>query len=161
MCQSKVSNPKSLWLGLTMDLKQVAKDTAKVLASYLTYQAVRIVVTQLSETNPPLAIWFNGFSSTGKVQDGEAYLQELLRENQELAFRIMTVREHLAAEVTDFLPEMVRTAIAQANMEHRRQYLERITQLHLPDPLTDSTPLPEVLPDHSTDSESNLDNHSS
>ncbi|TAD95217.1 MAG: RbcX chaperonin protein, partial [Oscillatoriales cyanobacterium] len=26
-----------------MDLKQVAKDTAKVLASYLTYQSVRIV----------------------------------------------------------------------------------------------------------------------
>ena len=32
-----------------MDLKQVAKDTAKVLASYLTYQSVRIVVAQLSE----------------------------------------------------------------------------------------------------------------
>lgn len=140
-----------------MDLKQVAKDTAKVLGSYLTYQAVRIVVTQLSETNPPLAIWLNGFSSTGKVQDGEAYLQELLQENQELAFRIMTVREHLATEVTDFLPEMTRTGIAQANMEHRRQHLERITQLHLP-PINESTLLPEALPENITDSESNLDN---
>ena len=140
-----------------MDLKQVAKDTAKVLASYLTYQAVRIVVTQLSETNPPLAIWLNGFSSTGKVQDGEAYIQELLQERQELAFRIMTVREHLATEVTDFLPEMVRTGIAQANMEHRRQHLERITQLHLP-PISESTLLPEALPENITDSESNLDN---
>jgi hypothetical protein len=141
-----------------MDLKQVAKDTAKVLTSYLTYQAVRIVVTQLSETNPPLAIWLNGFSSTGKVQDGEAYLQELLQENQELAFRLMTVREYLATEVTDFLPEMTQTAIAQANMEHRRQHLERITQLHLPDLLTESTLLPEALPENITDSESNLDN---
>ena len=140
-----------------MDLKQVAKDTAKVLASYLTYQALRIVITQLSETNPALAIRLNGFSSKGKVQDGEAYLQELLRENQELAFRIMTVREHLATEVTDFLPEMTRTAIAQANMEHRRQHLERITQLYLPDPITDSAPLPEALPE-STDPESNPDN---
>lgn len=140
-----------------MDLKQVAKDTAKVLASYLTYQALRIIIAQLSETNPALAIWLNGFSSTGKVQDGEAYLQELLRENQELAFRLMTVREHLAIEVTDFLPEMTRTAIAQANMEHRRQHLERITQLYLPDPITDSAPLPEALPE-STDPESNLDN---
>ena len=139
-----------------MDLKQVAKDTAKVLASYLTYQAVRIVITQLSETNPPLAIWLNGFSSTGKVQNGEAYLQELLQENQELAFRIMTVREHLATEVTDFLPEMTRTGIAQANMEHRRQHLERITQLHLPEPNTD-TLLPEALPEI-PDSESSLDN---
>lgn len=140
-----------------MDLKQVAKDTAKVLASYLTYQALRIIITQLSETNPALAIWLSGFSSTGKVQDGEAYLQELLRENQELAFRLMTVREHLATEVTDFLPEMTRTAIAQANMEHRRQHLERITQLYMPDPITDSAPLPEALPE-STDPESNLDN---
>jgi hypothetical protein len=141
-----------------MDLKQVAKDTGKVLTSYLTYQAVRIVVTQLSETNPPLAIWLNGFSSTGKIQDGEAYLQELLQEKQELAFRIMIVREHLATEVTDFLPEMTRTAIAQANMEHRRQHLERITQLHLPDQITEITLLPEALPENLTDSESNLDN---
>ncbi len=138
-----------------MDLKQVAKNTAKVLASYLTYQAVRVVVTQLSETNPPLAIWLNGFSSTGKIQDGEVYLQELLRTNQELAFRIMTVREHLAVEVTDLLPEMARTGIAQANMEHRRQHLERITQLHLPDP-TDNVMLPEVP--EPTDSESHPDN---
>ncbi len=141
-----------------MDLKQVAKDTAKVLASYLTYQAVRIVVTQLSETNPPLAIWLNGFSSTGKVQDGEAYLQELLQENQDLAFRIMTVREHLATEVTDFLPEMTRAGIAQANMGHRRQHLERITQLPLRDPITESTFLPEALPENTTDSKPTLDN---
>lgn len=141
-----------------MDLKQVAKDTAKVVASYLTYQSVRIVVTQLSETNPPLAIWLNGFSSTGKVQDGEAYLLELLQENQELAFRIMTVREHLATEVTDFLPEMARTGIAQANMKHRCQHLERITQLHLRDPITESTLMPEALPEDITDSKSNLDN---
>ena len=112
-----------------MDLKKISKDTAKVLMSYLTYQAVRVIVGQLSETNPPLSIWLNGFSSTGKIQDGEAYLAELLQENQELAFRVMTVRAHLAEEVTDYLPEMVRTGIQQANVDHRRQYLERITQL--------------------------------
>jgi hypothetical protein len=120
-----------------MDLKKVAKDTAKVMSSYLTYQAVRTVTNQLRETNPPLAIWLSGFSSTGKIQDGEAYLQELLQENQELAFRIMTVRQHLADEVADYLPEMVRDSIQQANMDHRRQYLERITQLNLPDPSLD------------------------
>ena len=140
-----------------MDLKQVAKDTAKVLTSYLTYQAVRIVVAQLSETNPSLAIWLNGFSSTGKIQDGEAYLQELLRENQELAFRLMTVREHLAAEVTDFLPEMTRSGIAQANMAHRRQQLERMTQLQLPS-ITDSAAPTEAVPEKLSDSESNPDN---
>ncbi|MFB2922248.1 MULTISPECIES: RuBisCO chaperone RbcX [Aerosakkonema] len=117
-----------------MDLKQVAKDTSKTLISYLTYQAVRIIMAQLSETNPPLAYWLNNFSTKSKIQDGEAYLEELLREKQELALRVMTVRQHLAEEVTDFLPEMVRTGIQQANMEHRRQHLERITQLTISDP---------------------------
>ncbi len=40
----------------------------------------------------------------------------------------MTVREHLAEEILDFLPEMVRTGIRQANVEHRRHLLERLTQ---------------------------------
>jgi hypothetical protein len=112
-----------------MDIKQVAKETSKVLASYLTYQAVRIITDQLWETNPGQAIWLSEFSSTGKIQDGEAYLQEMLQENQEMAFRMMTVREHLVQEVADYLPEMVRENFQQANIDYRRQYLERITQL--------------------------------
>nr|ACN58440.1 RbcX [Planktothrix agardhii NIVA-CYA 126] len=112
-----------------MDIKQVAKETSKVLASYLTYQAVRIITDQLWETNPGQAIWLSEFSSAGKIQDGEAYLQEMLQENQEMAFRMMTVREHLVQEVADYLPEMVRENIQKANIDYRRQYLERITQL--------------------------------
>ena len=120
-----------------MDIKKVAKDTAKVLTSYLTYQAVRTITNQLRETNPPLGIWLSSFSSTGKIQDGEAYLQELLQENKELAFRVMTVREHLVEEVADYLPEMVHISIQKANMEHRRGYLEKITQLEMADPSLD------------------------
>jgi hypothetical protein len=115
----------------TMDLKRVAKDTAKVLTNYMTYQALRIVLDQLGETDPPQALWLHSFSANQGVQDGDAYLQALLVEKQELAFRIMTVRQHLAEEVADFLPEMVRTNIQQSNMEYRRQYLERMTQLSL------------------------------
>ncbi|OLP16820.1 hypothetical protein BST81_19185 [Leptolyngbya sp. 'hensonii'] len=129
-----------------MDLKQIAKDTAKTLISYLTYQAVRMVLAQLYETNPPLSLWFSRFSSKDRIQDGDAYLEALLQENQELAFRIMTVREHLAQEVVDFLPEMVCTGIQQSNMEHRRQHLERITQLELPDMSPDGP----AIPEHST-----------
>ncbi|MBD2088710.1 chaperonin family protein RbcX [Microcoleus sp. FACHB-1515] len=121
-----------------MDLKQIAKDSAKTLISYLTYRAVRVVVAQLSETNPPLAIWLNSFSSTGKIQDGELYLQELMQAEQGLALRVMTVRAHLAQEITEFLPEMVRTGIDQANADHRRQYLERITQMGAIEPSTDA-----------------------
>lgn len=114
-----------------MDLKRVAKDTAKVLTNYMTYQALRIVLDQLGETDPPQALWLHSFSANQGVQDGDAYLQALLVEKQELAFRIMTVRQLLAEEVADFLPEMVRSNIQQSNMEYRRQYLERITQLSL------------------------------
>ncbi|MBE9180645.1 chaperonin family protein RbcX [Oculatella sp. LEGE 06141] len=135
-----------------MDLKKIAKDTANTLVSYLTYQAVRVVLGQLSETDPPKAFWLNRFSSTGKIQNGEAYIQELLRENQELAFRIMTVRAHLAEEVTDFLPEMVRTGIQQANMEYRRQYLERITQLNPANPPATVEPSPATEPEPDSDS---------
>lgn len=135
-----------------MDLKTVAKNTAKVLSSYLTYQAVKVVVDQLRETNPPLSIWLSGFSSTGKIQDGDVYLAELLQENAELAFRIMTVRQHLADEVAEFLPEMVKTGIQQANMDHRRQHLEHITQLNVSTSAADTElPNPEMSSDHSAD----------
>jgi hypothetical protein len=120
-----------------MNFKQIAKDTAKTLQSYLTYQALRTVLAQLGETNPPLAVWLHNFSA-GKVRDGEKYIEELLREKPELALRIMTVREHIAKEITEFLPEMVLSGIQQANMEKRRQHLERMTQLNLSHPSPES-----------------------
>ncbi len=111
---------------LTMDLKQVAKATAKTLVSYITYEAMRVVVDQLGENNPPLSMWLTRFSTSSKLQDGRAYIQELLSVNQELAFRIMTVRQHIADEIADFLPEMARTSIQEENMKLRCQHLERI-----------------------------------
>ncbi|MBE9125879.1 MULTISPECIES: RuBisCO chaperone RbcX [unclassified Coleofasciculus] len=126
-----------------MDLKQVAKDTAKVLTSYFTYQALRTVMAQLSETDPPQALWLHSFSSRNSIQDGEAFLLALLQEKQELALRLMTVRQHMAEEVAEFLPEMVRTSIQQSNTEHRRQHLERITQFISSEPPS----YPEQQPD--------------
>ena len=112
-----------------MDLKRIAKDTAKTLTSYLTYQAVRVVLGQLRETNLPRSYWFNEFASRDKLQDGEAFIASLMKEQADLALRVMTVRQHLAEEVTEFLPEMVLTGIQQANIEHRKRHLERITQM--------------------------------
>jgi hypothetical protein len=43
-----------------------------------------------------------------------------------MAFRVMTVREHLANEILEFLPEMTRTGIQQSNMQLRRQHFEKI-----------------------------------
>ncbi|WP_341530748.1 chaperonin family protein RbcX [Nostoc sp. UHCC 0302] len=132
-----------------MNLKQIAKDTAKTLQSYLTYQALRTVLAQLGETNPPLELWLHNFSA-GKIQNGESFLEQLFREKPDLALRIMTVREHIAEEVTEFLPEMVRTGIQQANMEQRRQHLERITQI--------DTSNPSLKPEQQATSDPNLDN---
>ncbi|NET10018.1 MAG: hypothetical protein F6K09_06155 [Merismopedia sp. SIO2A8] len=116
-----------------MDLKRIANDTAKTVVSYLTYQSVRTVVAQLRETNPPLSIWFQSFSARTSIQDGEVYLKALMQENPDLALRVMTVRAHFAEEVADYMPEMIRAGVQQANMVHRRDYLERITALEVDD----------------------------
>ncbi|MGF1481365.1 MAG: chaperonin family protein RbcX [Cyanophyceae cyanobacterium] len=108
--------------------KKVAQETAQVLQSYLTYQAVRTIIDQLSETNPSLGIWLRQYSSRNRVQDSEAYLDGLMLEHKDLVLRIMTVRQHLAEQVLDFLPEMVRTSIEQESLNRRRQLLERLTQ---------------------------------
>ena len=108
--------------------KKVAKDTAKVVQSYLTYQAVQTIIDQLSETDPQSAIWLRNYSSKTKIQDSEEYIEGLMLENKELVMRIMTVRQHLANEVLEYIPVMVSTGIEQANLEHRRHLLERLTQ---------------------------------
>ncbi len=113
--------------------KKVAQDTAKVIQSYFTYQAVRTIIDQLTETNPGKAIWLRQYSDVNKIQDGEAYLETLMSEDKELVMRIMKVREHLGEQVLEFLPEMVSIGIKQANLEHRRRLLERLTQSPDPD----------------------------
>lgn len=115
-----------------MDLKQIAKDTTKTLISYLTYQALRVVLAQLDETEPKRAYWLRQFSYRVSIQNGEAFLQQLFQEEQRLAFRLLTVREHIAEQIADYLPEMVRSGIQQANLQQRTQQLERMTQLDLP-----------------------------
>lgn len=112
-----------------MDLKQIAKDTTKTLISYLTYRAVRVVYEQLDETEPKRAYWLHQFASRESIKDGEAFLSALFDERKELAFRVLTVRETLAEEISDFLPEMLRTTTQQLNTEHRKRQLERMTQV--------------------------------
>jgi hypothetical protein len=98
-----------------MDIKNIAKDTTHTLISYLTYRAVRVVYEQLDETEPKRAYWLHQFAARETIKDGEVFMQKLFNERQELAFRILTVRESLADELADFLPEMLRTTMQQAN----------------------------------------------
>ncbi|AFZ46101.1 chaperonin family protein RbcX [Cyanobacterium stanieri PCC 7202] len=111
-----------------MSYKQTVKDTAKVLQGYLTYQAVKLIIEQLTETNPSLAIWLREFSYNHSIQDSENYLQALVIENKELVLRILAVRKDIAEQTVEFLPEMVKSNIEQSNIEHRRYLLERLTQ---------------------------------
>jgi hypothetical protein len=111
-----------------MNSKRVAQETAKVLQDYLTYQAVRTILDQLSETNPTQAIWLRQFSQQHSLQNSEAYLEALMSERKDLVMRIMTVREDLAERILDFLPEMVRSGVEESNLRYRCQILERLTQ---------------------------------
>ena len=117
-----------------MQPKDVAKDTAKVVQNYLTYQAVKLIIEQLTETNPGEAIWLREYSSGGKLQDGENYIEELMSElhGKQLVMRILAVRDDLAEQVLEYLPEMVSTSIKQANLGHRRRLLERLTRSSSP-----------------------------
>jgi hypothetical protein len=112
-----------------MDLKQVARDTTKTLVSYMTYQAFRVVVAQLDETEPKRAYWLRQFAYRVSIQDSEPFLKALFREEQRLAFRLLTVREHLANDLADYLPELLKTGIQKANLEQRTQQLERMSQV--------------------------------
>ena len=113
-----------------MQPKDIVRDTAKVVQNYLTYQAVKLIIGQLTETNPGEAIWLRQYSSGGKLQDGEKYIEGLMSELQgkKLVMRILTVRDNLAEQVLEYIPEMVSSSIKQANLEHRRRLLERLTQ---------------------------------
>jgi hypothetical protein len=137
-----------------MQPKDLAKDTAKVLQNYLTYQAVKLVIEQLNETNPGAAIWLRQFSSGGKLQNGEAYLEEIMTQprGKEFALRIMTVRESIAEQTLEFLPEMVATGILQANLLHRRHLLERLTQTETQDSIsTEESSETQIEPKESSD----------
>ena len=113
-----------------MQPKDIARNTARIVQNYLTYEAVKLIIDQLTETNPKEAIWLRQYSSGGKLQDGESYIEELMSElrGKQLVMRIIAVRDDLAEQVLSYLPEMVSTSIKQANLEHRRHLLERLTQ---------------------------------
>ena len=123
-----------------MQPKDITKDTAKVVQNYLTYKAVMLVIEQLAETNPGEAIWLRQYSSGGKLRDAESYLEEIMSQprGKELAMRIMTVRDSMAEQTLEFLPEMVASDIKKDNLIHRRSLLERLTQSQ-PDETSDSS----------------------
>jgi hypothetical protein len=135
-----------------MDIKRSTKSTANMLINFLTFEAVKTIAEQLQETDRLKALWFNQFSTRERLQNGELYIKDLFAVHQEMAFRVMTVREHLANEILDFLPEMTRTGIQQSNMQLRRQHFERIMSVQASEGYAECENL-----DSEPDKESNLE----
>lgn len=111
-----------------MELRRIARETCDTLVNYLTYQAVRVVLSQVKETNPALYVWLQEFTQDYSFQRSEEYLRALYREKPELALRMMTVRSDLVDDIADALPEMSRSSVEQSNMNLRRHMLEHLTQ---------------------------------
>lgn len=65
------------------------------LVNYFTYKAVRTVLHQLYEMNPPKYMWFHNFIATNKPSEGKRFLRILGKEKQDLAERVMITRLHL------------------------------------------------------------------
>lgn len=65
------------------------------LINSFTYKAVRTVLHQIYEMNPPKYMWFYNFVANNQVKDGTRFLRLLGKEHQELAERVMVTRLHL------------------------------------------------------------------
>ncbi|KAK4428812.1 Chaperonin-like RbcX protein 2, chloroplastic [Sesamum alatum] len=60
--------------------------------NYFTFKAVRTVLEQLYEMNPPQYKWFNNFVADNVPNNGKRFLQTLVKERRELAERVMITR---------------------------------------------------------------------
>ncbi|GAA0150847.1 hypothetical protein Leryth_009607 [Lithospermum erythrorhizon] len=71
------------------------EDVKKQMLNYFTYKAVRTVLTQLYEMNPPDYRWFYEFIGSNKPNDGKYFIRKLAKEKHDLAERVMVTRLHL------------------------------------------------------------------
>ncbi|KAK7371871.1 hypothetical protein VNO80_05237 [Phaseolus coccineus] len=70
-------------------------DVKKQILNYFTYKAVRTVLHQLYEMNPPQYTWFYNFVATNDPADRKRFIRSLGKEQHELAERVMVTRLHL------------------------------------------------------------------
>ncbi|CAJ1971554.1 unnamed protein product [Sphenostylis stenocarpa] len=83
------------------DVKKVLKIANKLsganyqILNYFTYKAVRTVLQQLYEMNPPQYRWFYNFVAANDPADRKRFIRSLGKEQLELAERVMITRLHL------------------------------------------------------------------
>ncbi|XP_027149508.1 chaperonin-like RbcX protein 2, chloroplastic [Coffea eugenioides] len=70
-------------------------DVKASILNFFTYKAVRTVMNQLSEMNPPQYRWFNDYVAANKPRDGKRFIRSLAKEKRELAERVMVTRLYL------------------------------------------------------------------
>ncbi|XP_074310571.1 chaperonin-like RbcX protein 2, chloroplastic [Silene latifolia] len=71
------------------------EDVKTQMLNYFTYKAVRTVLNQLYEMNPPKYTWLYNFLVANKPGDGKLFLRKLGKEKQDLAERVMVTRLNL------------------------------------------------------------------
>lgn len=104
-CNSQISRISTLRPTISRQARTVCElggqydesftDVEKYMLNCFTFKAVRSVLGQLQETNPPQYAFFYNFVVDNKPQDGKIFLQTLLKEKQELGERVMVTRLHL------------------------------------------------------------------
>ncbi|KAI3764306.1 hypothetical protein L2E82_14313 [Cichorium intybus] len=75
--------------------EEVFNDIKLELRNCFTAKAVRTVLYQLYEMNPPQYMWLHNFIAENDPADGKRFLQILAKEYQDLAERVMITRLHL------------------------------------------------------------------
>ncbi|KAJ1410859.1 Chaperonin-like RbcX [Sesbania bispinosa] len=75
--------------------EETFNDVKTQILNYFTYKAVRTVLQQLYEMNPPQYRWFYNFVATNDPTDGKRFLRSLGKEQHGLAERVMITRLHL------------------------------------------------------------------
>ncbi|KAI3937821.1 hypothetical protein MKW92_039098 [Papaver armeniacum] len=95
MKHKKISRGLVISNNLGGQYEESFEDVKRQVLNYFTYKAVRTVLTQLYEMNPTNYRWFYDFVVNNKPGDGKRFLRILVKENIELAERVMVTRLHL------------------------------------------------------------------
>ncbi|KAL3529884.1 hypothetical protein ACH5RR_009206 [Cinchona calisaya] len=99
-------------------------DVKATILNFFTYKAVRTVLNQLYEMNPPQYRWFYDYVANNKPSDGKRFIRSLAKEKSELAERVMITRLHLYGK---WIKKCDHTAIYQEisdqNLELMRERL--------------------------------------
>ncbi|KAG6400633.1 hypothetical protein SASPL_137474 [Salvia splendens] len=81
--------------GLGGQYEESYEDVKRQIVDYFTYKAVRTVLNQLYEMNPPQYRWFYNYLASNERGYGKTFIRELVKDRLELAERVMVTRLHL------------------------------------------------------------------